>query len=517
MRKGLLRPFKKAEDGQALVLFALFLFIFLGFMALSIDVGRYVWARTQMQAAVDAAALAGAQSMPSTANATAFATTYWNDNNDFIESNGTNVVFSVTYPPGNKTVRVQGDADISTWFAKFFGVPKWHVSAFGDAESQVLDIAVVLDISGSMCFTSYPEVENTASTILMSPGRLTPPAGGFAFPRLAAAIPAGGVNSITIQLNDVRIFNSTIAATNSANFGSSFNSTSTYRTQVPGGIRAGIIKIDAELFQITSINAVANTMVVTRAVANQGLGTPGTPTTKDAHAFNAEIWANRGGGTYCNNISYNAATTTVNGPHEPFDTMIANAQYFVTLFNAAYDKVGLASYSSQSTLIRGLTSNFSTLNADMNAILYPQGGTNIAHGIAVGRQILDGTGKRANAVRVLVVLSDGVPNQRCGSSAYSSVNYNSTSCSGPNSDTSPNPPSCPADTPSIAHMKQEATRAAAGQITIYTIGLGSGVIPCILQSVATIGGGTYYAVPTTADLAAAFTAIAAKTHIALVK
>ena len=140
---------KSSEHGQALVLFALFLFIFLGFCGLSIDVGRYVWARTQMQAAVDAAALAGAQSMPDIAQTSAKATEYWDYNNDFIQANGTNIAFSVTYPPGNKTVRVTGDADVSTWFAKFFGVPQWHVSAFGDAESQVLDIAIVLDVSGS--------------------------------------------------------------------------------------------------------------------------------------------------------------------------------------------------------------------------------------------------------------------------------------------------------------------------------------------------------------------------------
>jgi Flp pilus assembly protein TadG len=514
MRRKTTQPETK-EHGQALVLFALFLFIFLGFCGLSIDVGRYVWARTQMQAAVDSAALAGAQSMPNTAQTLAKATEYWDDNNDFIESNGYNVAFAVTYPPGNKTVRVTGDADVSTWFAKFFGVDHWHVSAFGDAESQVLDIAVVLDISGSMCFTSYPEVENVGGIYLMSPGRTTPPGGGFLFPKLATPIPAGGVNSITIELNSVNIFNSTNAGVNSANFGAAFNSSSTYRTQAPGGIRPGIIRIDNELFQITSINAVANTMVVTRAMNNANLG---IATTKSAHATNAEVWANRsdGGNNYCNTAAYNTATTSVNGPHEPFDTAISNGQYFVTLFNSAYDKVGVASYSTSGTIRQALTSNFANVNSAMNGILYPAGGTNIAHGIAVGRQILDGTGKRANAVRVLVVLTDGVPNTYCGSSGYSASSYNTTGCS-TGSSTSPVPPSCPADTTAITHMKQEAARAAAGDIIIYTIGLGSGVIDCMLQSVADIGGGAYYKAPSPADLAAAFTAIAERTHIALVK
>ncbi len=45
-------------------LFGLMVFVLLGFCALSIDAGRYVWARTSMQASVDSAAIAAAQDMP---------------------------------------------------------------------------------------------------------------------------------------------------------------------------------------------------------------------------------------------------------------------------------------------------------------------------------------------------------------------------------------------------------------------------------------------------------------------
>ena len=124
-------PCRGREDhGQALVIFAAGLVIFLGFTALSVDVGRYMWARGQMQSAVDAAALAAAQSMPyGTAEASSYATAYWDKNNDFIESQGENVSFNVTFPEGNKAVKVQGDADIPTWFAKFFGLNHWEGSA----------------------------------------------------------------------------------------------------------------------------------------------------------------------------------------------------------------------------------------------------------------------------------------------------------------------------------------------------------------------------------------------------
>ena len=53
----------KDQAGQALPLFGIMVFVLLGFVAMSIDVGRYVWARTSMQAGVDAAAIAAAQMM----------------------------------------------------------------------------------------------------------------------------------------------------------------------------------------------------------------------------------------------------------------------------------------------------------------------------------------------------------------------------------------------------------------------------------------------------------------------
>ena len=153
------------DEGQALALFAGGLVIFLGFVAMSIDVGRFVWARTQMQAAVDAAALAAAQSMPSTADATQQATDYWIDNSGFVRSQATAVQFSVTFPPGNKKVLVTGEASLPTWFARFVGFRRWTVAAEGEAEAQVVDAVVVLDRSGSMCWDSHGPNGNYVSQV----------------------------------------------------------------------------------------------------------------------------------------------------------------------------------------------------------------------------------------------------------------------------------------------------------------------------------------------------------------
>jgi Mg-chelatase subunit ChlD len=506
MLRSLIRKVTHREAGQALPLFGLFLFILFGFVAMSIDVGRYVWARTQMQAAVDAAALAAAQSMPNLSDANLKAEAYWLDNSGFIRSQGENVQFSVEYPPGNKAIRVSGSADIPTWFARLFGVDEWHVSASGDAESQVLDIAVVFDISGSMCFDSFRRVERSTS-YLMSPGRLTP-AGGYAFPRLAANINS---TQLTIQLNDVRIFTSTSSSTNRSNFGTTFNSTTPYWELKTSGsdpnLRSGIIMIDNELMQITAVDVATNTLTVTRGYQNRNKG---TATTATSHSANAEVWANRTGysgtGDYCQLASYYTPSTSTNGPAQPFDASIDAAKYFTTLFNSDYDKIGAARYSSNGQISSGLTSNFATVRSSLDAILWPSGSTNIPHGLAVGRQILDGTGKRANAVRVLVLLTDGIANTYCGGATYSSSSYNSTSCTqGSGTSTS------------VAHALEEAQRAADGDIIIFTIGLGYDVDETFLQDLADIGGGAYYFAPTTAQLDEAFRAIAEQTHIALVR
>lgn len=504
----------ETERGQALVLFAFGLVVFLGFVGMSVDVGRFMWARGQMQSAVDAAALAAAQSMPNgTGEAATYATNYWNANNDFIESQGQNVAFNVTFPPGNKAVKVQGSAEIPTWFAQLFGVDHWNVAASATAASQVLDIAVVLDVSGSMCFTSYPPVEGDGPNwtgYVMSPGRLAP-SGGFAFPKLVQPISAGTGSSITIYLNDIGIFTSTNSTTNRNNFGSGYNSSTPYWQRTPtSGVRAGMIMINQELFKITAVSSSNNTLTVTRAQTNDRTS-PGIATTQQAHSVGAEVWANRGSYSsqgYCDKAAYYARSSSQNGPHQPFDGALDNAKYFISLFNPSFDKMGVASYSSSAAIHANLTGeSFSSLNSAIDGFGYPEGGTNIAHGIARGQAILDGTGKRANSVRIMVVLSDGVPNTYCTNG------YSSSSCSQGSSTT---PATCPASsTTAISHAVERATAAAASDVIVYTIGLGDGVLDCVLQDIATAGGGQYYKAPTTAQLDEAFEAIAKKTHIGL--
>ncbi|MFN0096230.1 MAG: VWA domain-containing protein [Dehalococcoidia bacterium] len=482
------------EEGQVLILFALGLVAFIGFVAMSVDVGRLVWARTQIQAAVDASALAAAQSMSEgTSPARSKAEEYWDLNAGFIVAQGDNVALNISFPTGNRAVKVSATADIPTWFARIFGVDHWTVGAEGTAASQVLDISVVLDISGSMCWASYGPIDRTLAGQTgpyVGPGRTADQV------RLTTAIPPSGGDTITINVNRTDILTNTNSATNNSRFGYSF--TGAYKDWTPSNGRRGMIRIENEVFQIVTVPS-ATTIQVTRARANTFTGQ--TATVKAAHPAGAELEL------YRRNCEY-AAPDPVAGPFAPYQGMIVDAKHFTTLFNTSYDRIGLVSFSSQATHRSDLTSNFSSVRSAMDAIIRPDGGTNSAHGIAGGRIVLDGPGARLNSKKVLVFLTDGRANSYCGS-GYSAANYNSiSSCPGAGGGTDGN-------SSAVNAAIAEATRAAAQGATIYTIGFGPFVDDAFLTNIAAIGNGIYYKAPTPAQLDDAFAAIAAQTHISL--
>src|SRR5690349_16081381 len=89
------QPRQAASPGQVMVMFALFIFVLLGFVALSIDGGYIIAERRQTQSAADAGALAAATSLWHSRNGeiTAAAQTYATDNA------GPGSVASVNWPP----------------------------------------------------------------------------------------------------------------------------------------------------------------------------------------------------------------------------------------------------------------------------------------------------------------------------------------------------------------------------------------------------------------------------------
>lgn len=489
-----MREGRSGEEGQVLILFALGLIAFVGLVGMSVDVGRLVWARTHIQGAVDAAALAAAQSMPDgTGQAQTQATAYWNTNAGPILTQGENVSFSVTFPAGNRAVKVAAQTDIPTWFAAVLGFDHWTVRAEGTAASQVLDIAMVLDISGSMCWGDYGPVDIDSSG---RPGPYVGPGATGAQIWLTQAVPANGSSTITLTVNRTDILTSTNSSTNNSRFG--YNTTTQYRSYAPAsGVRTGIIRIDSEVFQITGVPS-ATTITVTRGLLNEFTN---VTTLRAAHATNTLLHLSRA------NCEKSAPHAT-SGPWNPYTDAMTQAKHFTTLFNGTYDRIGLASFSSQGTHRSDLTGTFSSVRSAIDGMIRPSGGTNSAHGLASGRILLAGAGARENSTRIVVFFTDGRANVTCGST-YSAANYNSIStCS---NQTTWNDGASGANNAAIS----EAQRIAATGAKIYTIGFGPYVDDGFLTTIANIGGGIYYKAPTIAQLDDAFRAIAEETRVSL--
>jgi hypothetical protein len=154
------------EGGQAIVIAVFFMTVLLGFCALALDVGHAYLTTRDLQASVDAAALAGAQVLPNVAQANARATEYGPGGLN-VPGDAKNVVMA---PPVTKCIKsapgcspanaivVQATADVPTVFAGLFGISKFTVHAKATACSpcgqKPLDVMLVLDRTGSMCTDS---------------------------------------------------------------------------------------------------------------------------------------------------------------------------------------------------------------------------------------------------------------------------------------------------------------------------------------------------------------------------
>ncbi len=128
----LAKKLQKNEDGQSLVLAALVMVVLLGFSALVIDVGMIHMTKSQLQNAADAAALAGAQDLP-TKNA-AISTA-----KDFAELNGVekaNTTVITPYDGDSNQIEVLCTMNVQYSFARILGFTDADVSARAVAEKS---------------------------------------------------------------------------------------------------------------------------------------------------------------------------------------------------------------------------------------------------------------------------------------------------------------------------------------------------------------------------------------------
>jgi Putative Flp pilus-assembly TadE/G-like/von Willebrand factor type A domain len=161
----MLRAGARDEEGQAIVIAVFFMIVLLGFCALTLDIGHAYLIKRRLQAATDAAALAGAQALPDVTQASALASAYGptganvpGDGRAVQMAFSTKCLASVPGCSPANAVVVRATAEVPMVFGGLFGVSNLTVHATATACSpcgeKPLDVMLVLDRTGSMCTDS---------------------------------------------------------------------------------------------------------------------------------------------------------------------------------------------------------------------------------------------------------------------------------------------------------------------------------------------------------------------------
>ena len=152
------------QDGQALVMTVIFLVVVIGATALTIDFGAWYRQQRQAQAVADAAALAGAQALPTDpATAQVLAQQYAASNGGGVSAGG--ISFQSQWEP-NDTVVVHATRNSPSFFSRIFGsgLVTVHATAAAraDVPQSVYGAAPIVvdklhpDISGAGCGQTTP-------------------------------------------------------------------------------------------------------------------------------------------------------------------------------------------------------------------------------------------------------------------------------------------------------------------------------------------------------------------------
>jgi hypothetical protein len=156
------------ESGQILTITGIAMVLMLCCVGLVVDVGHAMLVQRQLQAGVDAAALAGVQHLPDVPMSESVAVQYSATPGSKNAVNTVNNAVTVAKASclngvpgcsrrdgGVNGITVSSTSNVPTWFGKIIGINKISVSAKATACSpcsvKPLDIMIVLDRTGSMC------------------------------------------------------------------------------------------------------------------------------------------------------------------------------------------------------------------------------------------------------------------------------------------------------------------------------------------------------------------------------
>ena len=146
----------KSERGQAFVLVAVAMVMFMGMAALVLDVGNWFRDKRRLQGTVDAAALAGAQQLPDdSAGAQSQALSYANKNGGDVA--GANIVITSQYQ-ANDTISVSGQRNDPGIFSKVIAIPGADITA--KATARVGPPAQALHVAPMVVYCGHSLIQN---------------------------------------------------------------------------------------------------------------------------------------------------------------------------------------------------------------------------------------------------------------------------------------------------------------------------------------------------------------------
>jgi Flp pilus assembly protein TadG len=148
------RRLRSDEAGQAILVTVLFLTVLIGAIAITLDVGEWYREQRQTQATADAAALAGAQDLPTDPVAAVASAKSYGD------QNGGGVAGADITITGGDTVNVTARRTAPGIFSKLFGISSVDVKANASARAAVPE----------QVYGAAPIVVNKLHPLLSGPG-----------------------------------------------------------------------------------------------------------------------------------------------------------------------------------------------------------------------------------------------------------------------------------------------------------------------------------------------------------
>jgi len=139
MKRPILKRLFKGEDGSVTILVALSMTVLMGFAALSVDIGMLYNQKREVQNAADAAALAGAMSLPNTGIAKTVAKSVAEKNliqNSALETLTTSVIPVAPFNGKATEIEVTVTRKVKTIFAQVLGIGDSEISARAVAKQR---------------------------------------------------------------------------------------------------------------------------------------------------------------------------------------------------------------------------------------------------------------------------------------------------------------------------------------------------------------------------------------------